>query len=161
MGNNLIFGEKEIEFLKKLTRQNVEFMIVGLSAAALQGAPVVTQDVDLWFKDLGHPGIKKALKNVGGIFVPSLGLNPPMLAGEAVKLFDIVTHMYGLASFEEEKKHSLTVSLGTVKVSVLSLEQIIKSKKFLKRHKDKLVLPVLQDALITIRETDHKMKKKR
>ena len=161
MGNNLIFGEKEIEFLKKLTRQNVEFMIVGLSAAALQGAPVVTQDVDLWFKDLGHPGIKKALKNVGGIFVPSVGLNPPMLAGEAVKLFDIVTHMHGLASFEEEKQHSLTVSLGTVKVSVLSLEQIIKSKKFLKRQKDKRVLPVLKDALITIKASDHKTEKKR
>ena len=79
-----------------------------------------------------------------------------MFAGKAVKLFDIVTHMHGLASFEEEKQHCLTISLGTVKVSVLSLEQIIKSKKFLKRHKDKLVLPVLQDALIAIRETDQK-----
>jgi hypothetical protein len=161
VGNNLIFGEKEIAFLKELTKQNVEFMIVGLSAAALQGAPVVTQDVDLWFKDLGHPGIKKALKKAGGTFVPTVGLNPPMFAGEAVKLFDIVTHMHGLAGFEEEKQHSLTVSLGTVKVSVLSLEQIIKSKKFLKRHKDKLVLPVLQDALIAIWETDQKKPNKK
>jgi hypothetical protein len=28
--------------------------------AALQGAPVVTQDVDLWFEDLGDPGIREA-----------------------------------------------------------------------------------------------------
>jgi hypothetical protein len=155
-----MFGKKELEFLRELTRQNVEFIIVGLSAAALQGAPVVTQDVDLWFKDLSHPGLKKALKKVGGIFVPSVGLNPPMLAGEAVKLFDIVTHMHGLAGFEEEKMQALTVALGKVKVAVLSLEQIIKSKKAVKRQKDKLVLPVLKDALIAIRESDHKTEKK-
>ena len=160
MGNNLMFGKKELEFLRELTRQNVEFIIVGLSAAALQGAPVVTQDVDLWFKDLSHPGLKKALKKVGGIFVPSVGLNPPMLAGEAVKLFDIVTHMHGLAGFEEEKMQALTVALGKVKVAVLPLEQIIKSKKAVKRQKDKLVLPVLKDALIAIRESDHKTEKK-
>jgi hypothetical protein len=59
---NLIFGDKEATFLRELIRQKVDFMIVGLSAAALQGAPVVTQDVDLWFKDLSDPGIKKALK---------------------------------------------------------------------------------------------------
>jgi len=136
-------------------------MVVGLSAAALQGAPVVTQDVDLWFKDLGHPGIKKALKKVGGIFVPSVGLNPPMFAGEAVKFFDIVTHMHGLASFKEEKLHALTMTLDNVAVTVLSLEQIIKSKKYLKRQKDKLVLPVLKDALIAIRGSERKGVKKR
>jgi hypothetical protein len=83
-----------------------------------------------------------------------------MLAGAAVKLFDIVTHMHGLAGFEEEKMQALTVALGKVKVAVLSLEQIIKSKKAVKRQKDKLVLPVLKDALIAIRESDHKTEKK-
>jgi hypothetical protein len=158
---NLIFGEKEIAFLGELTRQQVDFMVVGLSAAALQGAPVVTQDVDLWFENLNHPGIKKALKKVGGIFVPPVGLNPPMFAGEAVKFFDIVTHMHGLADFKEEKRKALTVTLGSTAVTVLSLEQIIKSKKAVKRQKDKLVLPVLMDALIAIRESAHKGVKKR
>ena len=46
MADSLIFGDREAEFLKELVRQKVEFMIVGLSAAALQGAPVVTQDID-------------------------------------------------------------------------------------------------------------------
>jgi len=158
---NLIFGEKEIAFLRELVKQQVDFMIVGLSAAALQGAPVVTQDVDLWFRALGHPGITKALKKVGGTFVPTVGLNPPMFAGEAVKFFDIVTHMHGLASFAEEKRHALTITLDTVTVAVLSLEQIIKSKKAIKRPKDKLVLPVLKDALIAIREAGRKEEKKK
>ena len=64
MADPLIFGDDEIEFLKALVREKVDFMIVGLSAAALQGAPVVTQDIDLWFRQLPDPGIERALKKV-------------------------------------------------------------------------------------------------
>ena len=70
MADPLIFGDREIEFLKELVRQKVEFMIVGLSAAALQGAPVVTQDIDLWFRRLPDPGIEKALKKFNGSYIP-------------------------------------------------------------------------------------------
>ena len=153
MQKNLIFGDKEATFLKELTRQKVDFMIVGLSAAALQGAPVVTQDVDLWFKDLTDPGIKKALKKVGAAYVPPTGMNPPVFAGDAVHLFDIEIHMHGLGEFEKEKKHTLHITLGRTRVMVLELERIIKSKKATGRQKDKVVLPVLSDALTAIRES--------
>ena len=88
MADPLIFGEREIEFLKELVRQKVEFMIVGLSAAALQGAPVVTQAVDLWFKTLPDPGLEAVLKKLDGSYIPPIAGNPPMLAGDGVKLFD-------------------------------------------------------------------------
>lgn len=68
MRKDLIFSDQEAEFLRELVRQNVDFMIVGLSAAALQGAPVVTQDVDLWFNNLEDPGIRKALHKVHGSY---------------------------------------------------------------------------------------------
>ena len=58
-------SENEVRFLRALLRRRVRFMVVGLSAAALQGAPVVTQDVDLWFEDLGDPRIREALQEVG------------------------------------------------------------------------------------------------
>ena len=104
MRKDLIFGDKEAAFLKELIRHKVDFMIVGLSAAALQGAPVVTQDVDLWFRDLEDPGIQKALKKIDAVYVPPIGNNPPMFAGDAVNLFDIVMHMHGLGSFNKEKR---------------------------------------------------------
>ena len=151
MAKNLIFTEKEALFLRELRKQKVEFIIVGLSAAALQGAPVVTQDVDLWFKDLNDPGLKKVLRKVGAAYVPPSAHNPPMFAGDAVNLFDIVVHMHGLEAFEQEKKNTLTMDLGKIKVLVLSLERIIKSKKATGRQKDKIVLPVLKDALIAIK----------
>ncbi len=47
MEENLIFTDEEAEFLRELVRQKVDFMIVGLSAAALQGAPVVTQEPEV------------------------------------------------------------------------------------------------------------------
>jgi hypothetical protein len=124
-------------------------MIVGLSSAALQGAPVVTQDVELWFKQLNHPGLKKALRKVGGIYVPPIpgSQNPRMFAGEAVELFDIVSHMHGLNSFDDEYRHALDISLGRFKVKILPLSRIIASKQAADRRKDRLVIPVLEDAI--------------
>jgi len=154
VADSLIFTAEEARFLEELVRQGVDFMIVGLSAAALQGAPVVTQDVDLWFRTLEDPGIKRALKRVGATYVPPTKMNPPMFAGKAVKLFDIVLHMHGLEPFEKETAHCLRMPLGRCKVPVLSLERVIKSKKATGRRKDRLVLPVLADALLTLRESE-------
>lgn len=147
MHKNLIFAEDEIAFLKELKRRKVEFMIVGLSAAALQGAPVVTQDVDLWFRDLDDPNLPKALDAVDGILIPSLGLNPPMLTGESVKLFDIVVNMHGLDSFDREIANAETIYIEGVGIKVLPLARIIKSKETLGREKDHIVMKVLKDAL--------------
>jgi len=144
---NLIFDDKEAAFLTELARRKVQFMVVGLSAAALQGAPVVTQDIDLWFKDLEDPNLGRALKKAGGILVPSIGLNPPMFAGESVKLFDIVVHMHGLGSFDAEMRMAETVKLGGLKIAVLPLSRIIKSKSELGREKDRIVMKALKDAL--------------
>ena len=49
MAAPLPFAESEIRLLTALLCARVRFMVVGLSAATMQGAPVVTQDVDLWF----------------------------------------------------------------------------------------------------------------
>ena len=112
MAEDLIFTKKEINFLKELKKNKVEYIIVGLSAAALQGAPVVTQDIDIRFKDLSDPGIKKALKKAGGTYIPPIGENPSMLAGECVKLFDIVLTMHGLHDFSKEIKNTIDSGEG-------------------------------------------------
>lgn len=40
MAEESIFSPEEAELLKELIRQKVDFMVVGLAAAALQGAPL-------------------------------------------------------------------------------------------------------------------------
>ncbi len=145
----LPFAENEIRLLTALLRARVRFMVVGLSAATLQGAPVVTQDVDLWFEKLGDLKISRALQTVGAAYVPPSVLNPPMLAGTGAELFDIVLRMDGLGTFAEELKHCIAIPLGGQKLKVLSLDRILASKIAANRAKDQLTIPVLRDALTT------------
>lgn len=149
MPENLVISDAELDFLRELTRQNVAFIVVGLSAAALQGAPMVTQDIDLWFRDIRAKGIQKALKKVGGIWVPSMNLHPPVFVGPSVELFDIVLTVHGIGTFDEELNQTVDISLGNFTVKVLRLDRIIASKKFLNREKDRMALPALKAAAAT------------
>src|SRR5438128_5576695 len=123
-------------------------MVVGLSAAARQGAPVVTEDVDLWFEDLTDPKLSQALREVGAAYVPPFGLNPPMLAGPGSAPFDVVISMSGLGRFGDEIKHTREIHLGRLRLKVLSLDLV--SKTAANRPKDRLVIPVLQNTLRTL-----------
>jgi hypothetical protein len=77
----LPFSENERLLLVALLKHKVRFMVVGLSAATLQGAPVFTQNVDLWFENLGEEKMTGALREMGAAYVPPSINNPPMLAG--------------------------------------------------------------------------------
>ncbi len=145
-----LFTTREQGFLKTLLDEGVEFMVVGLAAAALQGVPAVTQDIDLWFAHRGDEKMLGALRKAGVSYIPPSENNPPLLVGEAVDLFDVVAHMHGLGSFEEEKIHAKIVTIGRMKLPVLSLERILVSKQATGRPKDLAILPVLRDALRVI-----------
>ena len=149
-GRVLPLSESEIAVLKSLTRHKVRFMVVGLSAAALQGAPVVTGDIDFWFEDLADPNLSAALVAVRAGYVPPFGLNPPMLAGQGTDPFDVVLRMDGLDSFAQEFKKGIPVRLKGVQVTVLPLERIVVSKRAARRPKDDRVLPVLENVLRTL-----------
>ena len=138
--------DKEVAFLRELNRHKVRFMVVGLSAAAFQGAPMVTQDVDLWFRDIDDPGIRKAVKKMGGTLVPPMALNPPLFLGDHIDCFDIVLTVHGIGSFDEEEKSAVKITLGSFSVRVLPLDRIVASKKWLNREKDRAVLPALKAA---------------
>lgn len=136
-------------------------MVVGLSAAALQGAPVVTEDVDLWFENLNDPNLTRALREVGAAYVPPFGPNPAMLAGSHTEAFDVVILMSGLGHFDEEARHTRNIRIGSVVVKALSLERILASKTAANRPKDLRVLPVLQNVLRTLNvNSSHKPKKR-
>ena len=149
-----ILSADELRFLRLLHEKGVDYLVVGLAAAALQGAPLVTQDVDLWFRSLADPRLGEALREVGAAYVPPTGLHPPTLAGSAVQLFDIVVSMHGLREFQDEAAESLTIDVAGVPVRVLPLERIVASKRALGRDKDRLVLPVLEEALKLLRQRE-------
>ncbi len=147
-----LFGKREIAFLAALRAARVEFIVVGLSAAALQGAPVVTRDVDLWVNDVADENFLAVLKRFGAAYVPPVGLNPPMIVGKRIDAFDLVVSMQGLNSFAAEYRRSRDIVVGTTKVRVLPLDRVIASRRAVNRPKDRAVLPVLEDVLRTIKE---------
>jgi len=141
------FTDREAAFLGILVEEGVDFLVVGAAAAAIQGASAVTQDIDLWFRDLSDPKLHAALRRTGTAYVaPSLH-NPPLLVGGGADLFDIVVHMHGLGSFRQEARRALRIRLGQVDVPVLPLARIIASKKAAGRSKDLAALPALEGAL--------------
>jgi len=143
----LPFTDRELRFVRELVSHEVPFLIVGLSAAALQGAPVVTQDVDLWFRSLEDPRLISALQRVGGAYVAPTLQTPPMLAGEGLELFDVVLSMSGLRSFDEEWADAVELTVGDVVTRVLPLTRILASKRAADRPKDRMVVPVLEDVV--------------
>ena len=129
MAEVLPLSETEIRLLETLLRHKIRFMVVGLSAAALQGAPVVTEDIDLWFDNLSDPKLMRALVEVGAAYIPPFGYNPPMLGGAGREPFDVVIRMNGLGEFADEWKRALEIRVGKLKLKVLPLERILVSKQ--------------------------------
>jgi hypothetical protein len=71
------FTPGEHRLLESLNRTGVRYMLVGLSAAVLQGANTGTRDIDVWFEDLSDPRIGDAVHEAGGIWISgSFGTRP-------------------------------------------------------------------------------------
>ena len=160
MAEVLPLSETELQLLESLLRHKIRFMVVGLSAAALQGAPVVTEDVDLWFDKLSDPKLSQALVKAGAAYIPPFGTNPPMLGGAGSEPFDVVICMDGLGKFADEWNHALEIKVGKLRLKVLPLERILASKQATNRPKDRRVIPVLQNTLRTL-QSKQTLKKKR
>jgi hypothetical protein len=132
------FKDGERALLLALERHGVRFMIVGLSAAVLQGANAGTRDIDLWFETLG-----------------SFGMRPPQIGGDTVgDRLDIVTHMHGLGTFAEEYPNAIEMEVDGIRLQVLRLDRIIASKRASDRAKDRAALPALEEALAVQRDKD-------
>ena len=133
--------EGERAFLRALSELGVDFLLVGMSAALLQGARGATEDIDLWFRNLDDPRIGEAARRSGGFWVTRA--QPPLLGGMGDR-FDVVVSMSGLPDFAQEYAGSTAVNLDGVEVRVLPLSRIIASKRVANRTKDQAVLPALE-----------------
>lgn len=142
--------ETEIQFLSELAKENARFMIVGVGSAVLQGADVVTRDLDLWFDYNEGPKIEKAARAVGATHY--WRGNPPEIAGPGIESLDLVYHCDGLGRFAEEYKNAIEIPFEGLTLKLLPLDRIIVSKKAAGRPKDIAVLPALQATLASLGE---------
>jgi predicted nucleotidyltransferase len=148
------FTEGERAVLEGLNRHGVRFMVVGLSAAVLQGANTGTRDIDLWFEDTSDTRIRDAVHEAGGIWISgSFGLRPPQIGGDPVgDRLDVVTHMDGLGTFEQELANTIEITVDGIRLRTLLLRRIIASKRASGRKKDLAVIPALEEAVAAAEE---------
>ncbi len=151
------FTEGERAVFEALNRRGVRFMLVGLSAAVLQGANTGTQDIDIWFESTSDARIADAVHDAHGIWVSgSFGMTPPQIGGDSVgDRLDVVTHMHGLGTFEQELANTILVEVDGIPLHVLRLERILASKRAAGRKKDLAVIPALEEALAAIGDDAH------
>lgn len=142
--------ETELGLVRAFNEEGVRFLVVGMSAAALQGAMLLTEDFDLWIEDLGSEKFRLAVTKAGAFYVPPAltGFNPPMLGPfEKFGIFDLVVNLTGLQDFDSEYSSSIEMTLQGEGMRILPLERIIVSKRATNREKDRLALPSLENTL--------------
>lgn len=129
------------ELIAELHAEKIRFLIVGMSAAVLQGAPMATVDTDIWI-DLPVRSYVRVAQRIGA----------NILSGSVLGLrddhrVDFIYRIDGLASFGTEWKRALSLQWAGHDVRVLPLARIIRSKEVSNRPKDVATLPVLRDYL--------------
>jgi hypothetical protein len=143
-------SDAERRFLEELNTRGVRYMIVGLSAAIIQGANTATRDIDLWFATIADPHIAPAAAAADGIWISGFGMMPAQLGGALGDRFDVVNLMSGLGQFDDEYAAAIIAQIDGVPVRVLPLTRILASKRAADRPKDRAVIPALEEALAAI-----------
>jgi hypothetical protein len=147
-----IFLEK---LLESLDRVGLEALIVGSTAAVLQGAPVMTQDVDLLVRDT--PLVRQKLEKLGEALnaarpaaVSELSSALTILGAELPVdiLFDALA---GGLRFASLKSRAVKIPIGAQTATAAALADVIASKEAAARPKDLAQLPILRDTLNVLR----------
>jgi hypothetical protein len=137
-----------------LRRRGVLFIIIGMGAAVLEGAPLATQDLDVWFERVDDERIRLAARDAGGFWIAGFGMQPPSFGGDGLDRIDVVLTAHGLEAFEIEYARSIAREIDGVELRVLPLERVIVSKRSTNRAKDAAQLPALEATLLARRNRD-------
>ncbi len=122
-----------VRLVGALRAEKIRFQLIGMSAAVLQGVPVVTHDVDLWI-DLPTRQYMTPI-NI------AVRQGAIMVRNTVVELSDgmLVNFIYavdGLASFTTELEKARLMKFHGCDIPVMPLESIRKSKAAAMRDKD-------------------------
>lgn len=152
-----------IEVAEALAHAELAAVMIGNSAAAIQGAPVTTMDIDFCVRDSDETLPKLSL--VAGQLDAKLinyGTFFQIQAPEKELYLDFICNVTGVRSFDDLMKRSSKVSFdGCYSMNIAALEDIIKSKELSGEDKDLAVLPILKRTLKIKNEEKKKSKSKR
>jgi hypothetical protein len=149
-----------LELLRAIDRARVECVVVGGVAALLEGAPIVTVDLDI----VCRPDIENRrrllslLEGLDATYREPAGrrIRPTLarLASQRTSLLetrlgplDVFQRIGPDWSWDEVADRSHRVQVGDLEIRVLRLAAIIESKSGTGRDKDRAMLPVLRRTL--------------
>ncbi len=155
------------EVLRILSRNEVEFIVVGGVAAILQGSPLSTEDIDLVYlsskKNLSR--LAAALEELEAHYLDPAGrhIEPDVtrLASMRVHLLktncgrvDVLRTVGQNLAFQDLVEETRLLEVADFVVKVLNLEMIIATKEQAGRPKDRSQLPFLRQLLTEIQRRD-------
>ncbi len=116
-----------------------------MSAAILQGVPATTTDTDIWvdLPERQYVRLMKLVVNQGGT-----PMARTMYGLSDGSLVNFIFSMTGLKKFAEEYVHARELLWSGLKIRVLPLERIYKSKHDSAREKDLAHLPLLKRVML-------------
>jgi len=139
------------ELLRALEEAKLEAIVVGMTAAVLQGAPVMTQDVDLLIRDTPRNREKlEKMRTVLGAAKPaevSPLSKPLVIMGAALPVDILFERLSGGLAFAGLRARAVRIVLSGRTAVVACLADVIKSKEAAGRSKDQAALPILRDTL--------------
>lgn len=139
--------------LRTLVEHEVEFCVIGATAAWLQGSPAVTVDLDVMpRRDIDNADrLAEALNALGAqrprVDAPAELDGGDFLGWEAQRFdteagpIDIVPRAAAIGGYEDVA--TLALSLGDLTVRAVTIDAVIASKEALGRPKDTAALPAL------------------
>jgi hypothetical protein len=156
------------EIFACLDRHAVRCVLIGGLAAVLHGSPLTTVDVDVCPEESPEnlERLAGALRELDArIRTPdtAAGVSFPRDAAflKGVRMLNLSTRYgdldlsfqpAGTSGFADLSRGALDVKIGTAKIAVASLEDVIRSKQAANRPKDQRALPVLRQLLEEIRK---------
>jgi predicted nucleotidyltransferase len=135
-----------------LATHHLEGILIGNAAAALQGAPVTTLDLDFFFRDtpLNRRKLKAVARELGAAilrpYYPVSKLFRVVRDDDGMQL-DFLPMAHGIRSFESLRSRASRIELGGASLLVADLRDIIRSKRAAGRPRDVAVLPILEATL--------------
>lgn len=147
------------EILRALVAQDVNFILVGALSAVLQGAPVMTIDVDIVHArdEKNIQALLAALDELEAVFRGHPGKIQPRAEHLATEGHQLLTTRWGPLdllgaiefdlTYEDLLPDAVHISLDDETIPILSLAKYLELKETSDRAKDQARLPVLRETL--------------
>ncbi len=127
-----------------LKTEKIDFLLIGMSAAIIQGVPGSTMDVDLWI-NLPQRQYMRPMRIAVAQGATMLRNTVAALSDET--LINFVYSVTGLGSFAREYGKAIRLPFHELTIAVLPLESVRKSKLAVGRPKDLVHVQQIESTL--------------